>query len=67
MHGFFVDNRLYGKARAIADPAAYDAYRAERVARKVEEERRSRITLVNKLPKVRRVCVLGRWEWEWEW
>ena len=35
--------------------------------RKVEEERRSRITLVNKLPKVRRVCVLGRWEWEWEW
>lgn len=53
MHGFFIDNRLYGKARAIADPFAYDAYRAKRVAAKLEEERRSRISLVKKLPKAR--------------
>lgn len=53
MHGFFIDNRLYGKAKAIADPFAYDAYRARRVAQKVEEERRSRISLVKKLPKAR--------------
>ncbi|PSC72487.1 Nucleolar 10 [Micractinium conductrix] len=52
MHGFFVDNRLYSKAKAIADPFAYDAYRAKRVAAKVEEERRSRISLVKKLPRV---------------
>lgn len=52
MHGFFIDNRLYGKAKAIADPFAYDAYRAKRVAAKLEEERRSRISLVKKLPKV---------------
>lgn len=51
MHGFFIDNRLYGKAKAIADPFAYDAYRAKRVAAKLEEERRSRISLVKKLPK----------------
>jgi ribosome biogenesis protein ENP2 len=52
MHGFFVDNRLYGKAKAIADPFAYDTYRAKRVAAKLEEERRSRISLVKKLPRV---------------
>lgn len=52
MHGFFLDNRLYGKAKAIAEPFAYDAYRAKRVAAKLEEERRSRISLVKKLPRV---------------
>ena len=29
MHGFFVDNRLYGKAKAIAEPFSYEDYRAE--------------------------------------
>ncbi|KAI7845268.1 hypothetical protein COHA_001310 [Chlorella ohadii] len=52
MHGFFIDNRLYGKAKAIADPFAYDAYRQKRVQQKLDEERRSRISLVKKLPKV---------------
>ena len=109
MHGFFIDNRLYSKAKAMAggalaarkasicpvcdlcclwreprwkhsslpcllsacytsqalllhplpflrphpaaDPFAYDAYRAKRVQQKLEEERRSRISLVMKLPK----------------
>ena len=27
MHGFFVDNRLYGKAKAIAEPFSYEKYR----------------------------------------
>ena len=27
MHGFFVDNRLYGKAKAIAQPFSYEKYR----------------------------------------
>jgi hypothetical protein len=58
MHGFFIDNRLYGKAKAIVDPFAYEAYRAKRVAAKVDEERRSRISLVKKLPKVRSGAVL---------
>jgi hypothetical protein len=59
MHGFFIDNRLYGKAKAIVDPFAYEAYRAKRVAAKVDEERRSRISLIKKLPKVRSGVALG--------
>eukprot|EP00887_Chlorella_sp_A99_P002039 scaffold18.g2039.t1 len=52
MHGFFMDNRLYSKAKSIADPFAYEAYRQKRVQQKLEEERKSRISLVKKLPKV---------------
>ena len=53
MHGYFVDNRLWHKARSLAEPFAYDTYRQQRVQQKVEEERKSRIGLVKKLPKVR--------------
>lgn len=38
--------------QAIAEPFAYDAYRAKRIEQKLEEERKSRISLVKKLPKV---------------
>lgn len=44
--------RLYRKAKDLAAPFAYEQYRAQRVAAKVEEERKSRIGLVRKLPKV---------------
>lgn len=52
MHGFFIDNRLYSKAVALAAPLGYEQYRQQRVAAKMEEERKSRISLVRKLPKV---------------
>ena len=51
MHGYFLDNRLYAKAKVIAEPFAYETYRQKRVDKKMEEERRSRIALVRKLPK----------------
>lgn len=41
---------------SAADPFAYDAYRAKRVQQKLEEERRSRISIVKKLPRVRCCC-----------
>jgi len=53
MHGFFLHNRLWHKAAALAAPFAYDDYRAARVAAKLEAERQSRITVVRKLPKAR--------------
>ena len=31
MHGFFVDNRLWAKAKSLSDPLAYDTYRAAQV------------------------------------
>ncbi|CAK0744566.1 hypothetical protein CVIRNUC_001558 [Coccomyxa viridis] len=52
MHGFFLHNRLWKKARAIAEPFLYDSYRQQRVTAKVEAERKSRIGLKRKLPKV---------------
>ncbi|KAL0043459.1 hypothetical protein WJX79_005231 [Trebouxia sp. C0005] len=52
MHGYFVDNRLWHKARALAEPFAYDTYRQQRVQQKMEQDRKSRIGIVKKLPKV---------------
>ena len=57
MHGFFLHNRLWNKARAIAEPFMYDSYRKERVSEKLEAERKSRIGLKRKLPKVRSVLL----------
>ncbi|KAL3134725.1 hypothetical protein ABBQ32_007727 [Trebouxia sp. C0010 RCD-2024] len=54
MHGYFVDNRLWHKARSLAEPFAYDTYRQQRIQQKLEDERKSRIGLVKKLPKVNR-------------
>jgi len=60
MHGFFMDARLYSKAAAAAQPHAYEAWRAAKVAQKLEEERQGRISVARKLPKVgRTVCLLG--------
>ncbi|KAJ4958993.1 hypothetical protein NE237_026104 [Protea cynaroides] len=54
MHGFFIDYRLYKKAKSLADPFAYDAYIEQRKQEKLEAERASRITIKRKLPKVNR-------------
>ena len=52
MHGFFVDNRLYGKAKAIAEPFSYEEYKAKKVEDKLAAERATRITVKKKAPKV---------------
>ncbi len=38
--------------RSLTQPFAYEAYRAARVAEKLEGERASRITVAKRLPKV---------------
>ncbi|KAK4049478.1 Small ribosomal subunit biogenesis [Microbotryomycetes sp. JL221] len=43
MHGFFVDLRLYTKARAIANPFAYAEHRERLIREKLEQEQESRI------------------------
>ena len=52
MHGFFVDNRLYGKAAALAAPFTYAAFREAKVKEKLEAERASRIAPKKRLPRV---------------
>lgn len=54
MHGYFLHQRLWSKAKALAEPFAYDTYRQQRVSAKLEAERKSRIGLVRKLPKARK-------------
>ncbi|KAF9366727.1 hypothetical protein BGX34_009567 [Mortierella sp. NVP85] len=52
MHGFFIDLRLYEKAKAIANPFAYNEYREREAKDKLAKEAGSRIRATMKLPKV---------------
>ncbi|XP_058452940.1 nucleolar protein 10 [Malaya genurostris] len=52
MHGYFIDIRLYNKAKALADPFAFDRYRKEKIAKQIEQSRPARLQLKTKLPKV---------------
>ncbi|RKP27465.1 WD40-repeat-containing domain protein [Syncephalis pseudoplumigaleata] len=54
MHGYFVDLRLYEKAKLIANPFAYEEHRKRAIAEKLEKQRESRIRATIKLPKVNR-------------
>ncbi|KAJ3169537.1 Nucleolar protein 10 [Geranomyces variabilis] len=54
MHGFFLDLRLYEKAKAIANPFEYDEYKKRMVQERIEKQRASRISAVKKLPKINR-------------
>jgi len=55
MHGFFMDNRLYGKAKAIAEPFSYDDFKKKKIKEKLDAERQSRIAVKKKAPKVNAV------------
>ncbi|KAI8064391.1 WD40-repeat-containing domain protein [Gongronella butleri] len=52
MHGFFVDLRLYEKAKLIANPFEYDDYKQRKIRDKLEKDRASRIRAKEKLPQV---------------
>eukprot|EP01134_Creolimax_fragrantissima_P003100 CFRG3100T1 len=52
MHGFYIDMRLYQKAKAVADPFSYKDYRKETIKKKINEKRANRIGVVKKLPKI---------------
>jgi ribosome biogenesis protein ENP2 len=43
MHGFFIDQRLYEKAKAIANPFAYEQYRQEQIRNKILKDQETRI------------------------
>ena len=43
MHGFFIDQRLYDKAKSIANPFAYEQYRQDQVKSKITQEQETRI------------------------
>lgn len=43
MHGYFMDIRLYHKAKSIADPFAFENYKKNLIQKKIEEARASRV------------------------
>jgi len=43
MHGFFMDNNLYNKVRAVANPFEYEEYRKKKIKERLEAKRASRI------------------------
>lgn len=54
MHGYFIDMRLYRKARDASQPFAYEEYRKKKIREKIESERIDRVRIEDKLPKVNR-------------
>lgn len=51
MHGYFIDIRLYKKAKMVSNPFEFDEYRKKKIRETIEKERLNRVQ-VNKLPKV---------------
>lgn len=51
MHGYFIDFRLYNKAKAIVQPLAYKDFQKKKVKEKIEGERKKRIR-TKQLPAV---------------
>ncbi|XP_031569630.1 nucleolar protein 10-like [Actinia tenebrosa] len=53
MHGYFMDIRLYQKAKTIAEPFAFEEYRKKKIQEKIDEERENRVR-IKKLPRINR-------------
>lgn len=43
MHGYFIDIRLYRKAKSVAEPFAFEEYRRKKIREKIEEDRANRV------------------------
>ncbi|XP_014253484.1 nucleolar protein 10 [Cimex lectularius] len=57
MHGYFMNIRLYNKAKALVQPFSYEEYKKKRIREKIEKDRGTRIQIQN-LPKVNRDLAL---------
>lgn len=55
---FFIDIRLYNKARSVVEPFEFDKYRKEKVRQKIESSRPNRLTIKSNLPKVNQEIAL---------
>ncbi|XP_012542067.1 nucleolar protein 10 [Monomorium pharaonis] len=57
MHGFFMDIRLYRKARDVMKPFEFEEYKKRRIREKIKEEAISRVQ-IQKLPSVNQELAL---------
>ncbi|RMZ93568.1 Nucleolar 10 [Brachionus plicatilis] len=52
MHGYFIDIRLYKKAKLINEPFNFDEFKKRKIKEKLEKERENRVKIQRKLPLV---------------
>lgn len=57
MHGYFIDMRLYRKAKSIVEPLSLTRYKQNKVKETIDQQRSSRVQL-QKLPAVNRELAL---------
>ncbi|XP_057375399.1 nucleolar protein 10-like isoform X1 [Daphnia carinata] len=57
MHGYFIDMRLYRKAKSIIEPLSLTRYKQNKVKETIDQQRSSRVQL-QKLPAVNRELAL---------
>lgn len=64
MHGYFVDMRLYQKAKSSVNPFTFEKYRKEKVDKKIEESRPQRLQVKSDVPKVNKEVALKFMDFE---
>jgi ribosome biogenesis protein ENP2 len=52
MHGYFIDIRLYRKAKLVNEPFNFDEFKRNKIKEKLEKERENRVKVIRKLPVV---------------
>jgi ribosome biogenesis protein ENP2 len=52
MHGYFMDIRLYKKAKLLNDPFNFEEFKQRKIKEKLESERENRVRINRKLPTV---------------
>merc|ERR1719233_1691275 len=52
LHGFFIDIRLYRKAASASPASATETVKKEMVRKRIEEQRKGRVKLESKVPKI---------------
>ncbi|KAK2722714.1 hypothetical protein QYM36_003034, partial [Artemia franciscana] len=57
MHGYFMDLRLYKKAKSLVDPFSIEKFKKKKISEKIDEERANRVQ-VRKLPKINQELAL---------
>ena len=43
MHGYFMDLRLYKKAKSLVDPFSIEKFKKKKISEKIDEERANRV------------------------
>lgn len=45
MHGYFIDVRLYRKAKSAAEPFNFEQYKKKKIKEKIDEEKSNRVKI----------------------